>query len=132
MWLGLPCPRGRRFHWLHIHTDVASAPDNHMRLVTFEYQGQQEIGALTEADSKIIRLQNAEQLRAGETNPHFQSMLAFLQGGSASRDAAERTIEFALSQHPKGATIDRASASNSFPLFPARNRFANSWCLNNM
>jgi hypothetical protein len=63
-----------------------------MRLVTFQQQGLQEIGALTEADSKIIRLQAAEQLRNGEENPHFQSMLAFLQGANASRDAAQRTF----------------------------------------
>jgi 2-keto-4-pentenoate hydratase/2-oxohepta-3-ene-1,7-dioic acid hydratase in catechol pathway len=79
-----------------------------MRLVTFQQEGFQEIGALAEADSKIIRLQAAERLRSGEANLHFQSMLAFLQGASASRDEAERTIEFALSQRPEGAAIERA------------------------
>jgi 2-keto-4-pentenoate hydratase/2-oxohepta-3-ene-1,7-dioic acid hydratase in catechol pathway len=80
-----------------------------MRLVTFQYQGLQEIGVLTEADSKIIRLQAAEQLRGGEPNPQFHNMLAFLQGGSASREAAQQTVEFALSQRPEGLVIDRAS-----------------------
>ncbi len=59
-----------------------------MRLVTFRHQGQQEIGALVDADSKIIRLQNAEELRSGEINPHFQSMLAFLNGAGAAVSGA--------------------------------------------
>ena len=83
--------------------------NKHMRLITFRYLGQEEIGALADADSKVIRLQAAEQLRAGESNPQFQSTLAFLQGGSASRDAAQKTLEFALSQRPAGVTIDRAN-----------------------
>jgi len=80
-----------------------------MRLVTFQYLGQQEIGALADADSKVIRLQAAEKLRTGESSPHFQSMLAFLQGASASRDAAQLTFEFALSQRPDSVAIDRAN-----------------------
>jgi len=79
-----------------------------MRLVTFQYQGHQEIGALAEEDSKIIRLHAAERLRSGETNPQFQTMLAFLQGAGASRDAGQRTIEFTLSQLPEGVVIERA------------------------
>jgi hypothetical protein len=87
-----------------------------MRLVTFHCKGFQEIGALTEADSKIIRLQAAEQLRNGEENPHFQSMLAFLQGGSASREAAQRTIEFERSQRPESVAIERASVELLSPV----------------
>src|SRR5579864_2946912 len=87
-----------------------------MRLVTFQQQGHQEIGALAERDSKIIRLQSAEQLRSGETDPHFQSMLAFLQGASGSRDAAQRTVEFALSQQPEGVAIERASVELLSPV----------------
>ena len=79
-----------------------------MRLITFRHLGLEEIGALTNADSKVIRLQAAEQLRAGESNFNFQSMLAFLQCGSAAREAAQQTIEFALSQNPEGVTLDRA------------------------
>jgi 2-keto-4-pentenoate hydratase/2-oxohepta-3-ene-1,7-dioic acid hydratase in catechol pathway len=87
-----------------------------MRLVTFQRQGVREIGALAEADSKIVRLQAAEQFRGGEANSHFQSMLAFLDGASASRHAAQRTIEFALSQRPEGATIERASVELLSPV----------------
>jgi 2-keto-4-pentenoate hydratase/2-oxohepta-3-ene-1,7-dioic acid hydratase in catechol pathway len=87
-----------------------------MRLVTFQQEGVQEIGALAEADSKIIRLQAAEHLRSGEANPHFQTMLAFLQGGGAARDAAQRTIEFAQSQHPEGVAVERASVELLSPV----------------
>jgi 2-keto-4-pentenoate hydratase/2-oxohepta-3-ene-1,7-dioic acid hydratase in catechol pathway len=87
-----------------------------MRLVTFQREGAQEIGALAEADSKIIRLQAAEKLRCGEDNPQFQTMLAFLQGGSTARDAAQRTIEFTLSQRPEGISIERASVELLSPV----------------
>ena len=87
-----------------------------MRLVTFQLQGRQEIGALAEADSQIIRLQTAEQLRTGEDSPFFHSMLAFLQGGSAARDAAQKAIEFALSQQPEGVTIPRAGVKLLSPV----------------
>jgi 2-keto-4-pentenoate hydratase/2-oxohepta-3-ene-1,7-dioic acid hydratase in catechol pathway len=87
-----------------------------MRLVTFQLQGVQEIGALTESDSKIIRLQAAEQLRGGAANPYLESMLAFLQGASGSRDAAQHAIEFAFSQRPDGVLIDRASVNLLSPV----------------
>jgi 2-keto-4-pentenoate hydratase/2-oxohepta-3-ene-1,7-dioic acid hydratase in catechol pathway len=87
-----------------------------MRLVTFQRQGLQEIGALTEADSKLIWLRAAEHFRSGEANPHLQSMLAFLQGGSAARDAAERAVEFARSQRPEGVVLERASIELLSPL----------------
>jgi 2-keto-4-pentenoate hydratase/2-oxohepta-3-ene-1,7-dioic acid hydratase in catechol pathway len=87
-----------------------------MRLVTFQQEGVQEIGALAEADSRIIRLQAAEKLRCGEANPHFQSMLAFLQGGSVARDAAQRTIAFVLSQRPDGVAMGRASVELLSPV----------------
>jgi 2-keto-4-pentenoate hydratase/2-oxohepta-3-ene-1,7-dioic acid hydratase in catechol pathway len=87
-----------------------------MRLVTFQQQGIQEIGALAEADSKIIWFQAAELVRSGEVNPHFQSMLAFLQGGSAARDAAHRAVEFAQSQRPEGVIIERASVELLSPV----------------
>ena len=80
-----------------------------MRLATFQHQGFLKIGALAEADSEIILLQAAEQLRSGEVNPHLQSMLAFLKGASKARDAAQCAIEFALSQRPEGVVTDRAS-----------------------
>lgn len=87
-----------------------------MRLVTFRYQGLEEIGAFTDADSRIVRLQAAESLRSGNQNPQFQSMLVFLRGGSASREAAQQTFEFALSQRPDGVVLDRASVELLSPV----------------
>src|SRR5689334_12830961 len=87
-----------------------------MRLVTFKRQGVQEIGALVERDSKIIRLQAAERLRGGEDNPHFQSMLAFLRGAGEARDSSLRAIDFALSQRPENIGIERASVELLSPV----------------
>lgn len=80
-----------------------------MRLLTYQYQGQEEIGALTDADSKVIRLQASEEIRSGKSHPHFQTMLAFLRGDGASRDAGQQAVEFALAQRPDGVLIDRAN-----------------------
>jgi 2-keto-4-pentenoate hydratase/2-oxohepta-3-ene-1,7-dioic acid hydratase in catechol pathway len=87
-----------------------------MRLATFLRQGVPEIGAVTDGDSTILRLQAAEKLRSGEASPQFQSMLDFLRGGSAARDAAQRAIEFALSQRPEGVEIKRASVELLSPV----------------
>jgi 2-keto-4-pentenoate hydratase/2-oxohepta-3-ene-1,7-dioic acid hydratase in catechol pathway len=87
-----------------------------MRLVTFQRQGVQEIGALVEADSKIIRLQAAERLRGGEDNLHFQSMLGFLRGAGEARDSALGAIDFALSQRPENIGIQRASVELLSPV----------------
>jgi 2-keto-4-pentenoate hydratase/2-oxohepta-3-ene-1,7-dioic acid hydratase in catechol pathway len=87
-----------------------------MRLATFQLQGLPEIGALTDGDSTILRLQAAEKFRNGEAIPQFQSMLDFLRGGSAARDAGQRTIEFALSQRPEDVAIKRASVELLSPV----------------
>ena len=87
-----------------------------MRLVTFRHQGPQEIGTLTQADSKIIRLQAAEALRSGQANPHLQDMPAFLGGGGAARDSAQQAVEFALGQRPDGVVIERASVDLLSPV----------------
>jgi 2-keto-4-pentenoate hydratase/2-oxohepta-3-ene-1,7-dioic acid hydratase in catechol pathway len=79
-----------------------------LRLITFLYDEKQEIGALTGADAKVIRLQAAEQFRAGEPHPFFDSMLDFLRGGAAARARAQAAHDFALSQHTEGSVIDRA------------------------
>jgi len=87
-----------------------------MRLVTFRFQGVQEIGALTQADSQIVRLQAAEAVRIGEANPHLHDMLAFLRGGSAARDAAQQAAEFALAQRPEGIVVERLGAELLSPV----------------
>ncbi len=87
-----------------------------MRLVTFRHEGREEIGALGKQDSEIVRLKASEFLRSGVVNPHLQTMLAFLEGGSAAREAAQRAAEFALSQQPDGVTLDRASVELLSPV----------------
>jgi len=79
-----------------------------VRLITFRHDAKLEVGALAEDGSKVVRLQTAEGLRTGRPNPHLESMLAFLQGGSAAREAAQAALEFARSQHPVGVVLDRA------------------------
>lgn len=79
-----------------------------MRLITFRHQEGEEIGALVDADTKVLRLQAAEQLRRGEPHPHLRSMLAFLQGGPAARDTAQAALEFGRSQRPDGVLLERA------------------------
>jgi len=87
-----------------------------MRLVTFRHQGLQEIGALTQAGSHIIRLQAAEVLRRGEPNPHLQDMLAFLRGGSTARDTAQLAADFALEQRPECIVVERAAVELLSPV----------------
>ena len=78
-----------------------------MRLVTFRYNGLQEIGALIDADRRVVRLQAAEQLDSGRPDPRLASMLAFLASGQAARDAAAQIIDFAVSQRPDGVELGR-------------------------
>jgi 2-keto-4-pentenoate hydratase/2-oxohepta-3-ene-1,7-dioic acid hydratase in catechol pathway len=80
-----------------------------VRLITFRYQGLEEIGALAEQDSRVIRLQAAHQARSGDAHPHLSNMLSFLQGGRAARDTAEGILDFVRSQRPDGAQIERAN-----------------------
>ena len=87
-----------------------------MRLITFRHQGLQEIGALVDADNKVIRLQAAEQLRSGRPHAHLDDMLAFLRGGAAARDTAQRALDFALSQRPEEIILARSAVDLLSPV----------------
>lgn len=87
-----------------------------MRLITFLSDGKQEIGALAGADTKVVRLEAAEQFRTGEPHPHLKSMLDFLRGGAAARARAQAAHDFALSQHPEGTVIERAQVQVLSPV----------------
>ena len=87
-----------------------------MRLVTFRHQGREEIGSLADHDSKIVRLKAAEFLRSGVVSPHLQTMLAFLEGGSAAREVAQRADEFALVHQLEGVLVDRAGVELLSPV----------------
>jgi 2-keto-4-pentenoate hydratase/2-oxohepta-3-ene-1,7-dioic acid hydratase in catechol pathway len=85
-----------------------------LRLITFRKKSQvatreapaEEIGALTDADAKVVRLQAAQELRRGQPHPHLTSMLAFLEGGPAARGMAQAALDFALGRPPENVILD--------------------------
>jgi 2-keto-4-pentenoate hydratase/2-oxohepta-3-ene-1,7-dioic acid hydratase in catechol pathway len=95
-----------------------------VRLITFrrrlhgESRGvsPEEIGALADAGSKVIRLQAAEELRRGQPHAHLASMIAFLEGGPAARETAQAALDYALRQRPEGVVLDRASVELLSPV----------------
>jgi 2-keto-4-pentenoate hydratase/2-oxohepta-3-ene-1,7-dioic acid hydratase in catechol pathway len=87
-----------------------------MRLITFRHEGREQIGALAGADTKVVRLQAAELQRSGSSHPRLNSMLAFLQGGAASRETAERACDFAISQLPEGVIVERSAVELLSPV----------------
>jgi 2-keto-4-pentenoate hydratase/2-oxohepta-3-ene-1,7-dioic acid hydratase in catechol pathway len=88
-----------------------------VRLITFRNKPQtpareetrEEIGALIDADSRVVRLQASEQLRRGQAHPHLANMLAFLEGGDEARDIAQSAVNFALDQRPENVVLERGS-----------------------
>jgi 2-keto-4-pentenoate hydratase/2-oxohepta-3-ene-1,7-dioic acid hydratase in catechol pathway len=88
-----------------------------VRLITFRNKPRnptpeeplQEIGALIDADTKVIRLQAAEKLRSGQVHTQLASMLAFLEGGAAARETAQAAVDFALSRQPDGVIVEQDS-----------------------
>ena len=87
-----------------------------MRLVTIRSQGQEQIGALIDADTLVVRLQACEELRHGRPAAHLADMLAFLQGGGAARDTAQSALEFASLERPEGIVLDRAGVELLSPV----------------
>ena len=95
-----------------------------MRLITFRRKSpdgaaeefQEEIGALIDGDTQVIRLQAAEQLRRGQLHPHLASMIAFLEGGAAAREAAQAALDFAVTRRPEGVMLDRTSVELLSPV----------------
>ena len=87
-----------------------------MRLITFrknpreqaQDNSREEIGALTDGNTKVVRLQAAHKLRRGEVDPYLASMLGFLEGGAAARETAQAALEFALARQPSGVILDRS------------------------
>lgn len=81
-----------------------------MRLVSFvsEPFGDTKIGALVEDDSRVVDLSRAQ--RAGATNGAAipADMTAFLEGGSATMDAARAALEDAASRSYDGVSYARS------------------------
>lgn len=87
-----------------------------MRLITFTHGGIEQIGAFIESDSLVVRLQAADEAHQGRLNPHLKSMLSFLQGGTAARDAAEAAVEYALAKRPDGIVLGRSEMELRSPV----------------
>lgn len=87
-----------------------------MRLITFRNQGNEEIGALAGAETKVVRLQSAEQMRTGKPQACFSNMVAFLQDDAAARERAKATIEFALAERPEGILLERGAVELLSPV----------------
>jgi 2-keto-4-pentenoate hydratase/2-oxohepta-3-ene-1,7-dioic acid hydratase in catechol pathway len=95
-----------------------------VRLITFRSKSAdrsregsaEEIGALTDGETRLVRLQAAEQLRRGESSPHLISMIAFLEGGAKARETAEAALDFAVTQRPDGVMLDRGSVELLSPV----------------
>lgn len=95
-----------------------------MRLITFRSKSSdrpregpaEEIGALTDGDVRVVRLQAAEQLRRGRTDPQLASMIAFLEGGLEARQTAQEALDFAVTRRPDGVTLDRSGVELLSPV----------------
>lgn len=95
-----------------------------MRLITFRSKSSdrsregpaEEIGALTDGDQRLVRLQAAEQLRRGRTDPQLASMIAFLEGGVEARETALAALDFAATRRPEGATLERRTVELLSPV----------------
>ena len=88
----------------------ACATINIVRLITFrkksrntvQEKSREEIGALTDGNTEVIRLQAAEELRGGQPDPRLASMIAFLEGGAAARATAPVGARFCARAKTRG------------------------------
>jgi hypothetical protein len=95
-----------------------------VRLITFRNKPRdptreeslEEIGALVDGDTKVIRLQTAEKLRSGQLHPRLANMIAFLESGVAARETAQAAVDFALSRRPEGVIVERGSVELLAPV----------------
>lgn len=87
-----------------------------MRLVTFlDGTGVEHIGALTDQDRTIVKLQAGALAKDNAESPDFRNMLSFLEGGLAARDKAQAIVAFVEEQRPPGVMLPLASVT---PLAP--------------
>jgi 2-keto-4-pentenoate hydratase/2-oxohepta-3-ene-1,7-dioic acid hydratase in catechol pathway len=95
-----------------------------VRLITFRKRSRaqapndsaEQIGALTDGDTKIVRLQAADGLRRGQIDPSLASMLGFFEGGAAVRETAQAALEFALSRRSEDVLLDRSDVEFLSPV----------------
>jgi 2-keto-4-pentenoate hydratase/2-oxohepta-3-ene-1,7-dioic acid hydratase in catechol pathway len=79
-----------------------------MKLVTFVPSSNPSatplLGVLIKGDRTIVNLQAGSLVMAGDPEPFFADMLAFLDAGEAARDAAEQVRDFVITQRPPETT----------------------------
>ena len=65
-----------------------------MKLVTFAPDdGTSRVGALIDADTRIVDLDVAHRLRTGEPSPAYASMMDLIDAGEGALDTARRALE---------------------------------------
>lgn len=79
-----------------------------MKLVTFvpgyDPSATPLLGVLIKGDRTIVNLQAGSLVMAGDPEPFFADMLAFLDAGEAAREAAEQVRDFVITQRPPETT----------------------------
>lgn len=71
-----------------------------MKLLTFAREtSAPAVGVLID-EATVVDLAAAEVTLDGQSSGYFAEMLAFLDGGLAARERAERVVEFAVTQRP--------------------------------
>lgn len=77
-----------------------------MKLVTFlDDAGAAHIGALTDRDRTIIKLQAGALAKDNVESPYFRDMLSFLEGGLPAREEGEAIVRFVEDRRPTGAGV---------------------------
>lgn len=76
-----------------------------MRLITFDANGQQRLGAWVQQDQQIVDLHLAAALLGVEDNPSLRSMQTLMEAGEVALDQARDVLERA----PCEAVLDTAS-----------------------
>ena len=82
-----------------------------MKLITYMLAGAAEIGVLTDTEGEVVRLQAAQISASGRPRANFESMLAFLAGDEAARDAAAWAVEYARTQRPPNVVVPLKSVA---------------------
>jgi 2-keto-4-pentenoate hydratase/2-oxohepta-3-ene-1,7-dioic acid hydratase in catechol pathway len=86
-----------------------------MRLITFSSNGTApRAGALTANDTTVVDLQSAWKTTYNDTNPHFDNVLALIEGGDEALEQARNILQRASAD----TLLPRASVYLHAPLQP--------------
>jgi 2-keto-4-pentenoate hydratase/2-oxohepta-3-ene-1,7-dioic acid hydratase in catechol pathway len=76
-----------------------------MRLCTFEFESATELCALTDSDTRVVRLQAASTALRGREHPALRSMLDYLAAGAEGFDTAQDVLQLALIAQPEDVIL---------------------------